>query len=461
MASEDLRIIVSADGADTAARKIRGVQDAVGTQNSGLTGAVFKANIAIEALRGVLNLAGGALDSFAGFLSESSSVAADTERTMIGLSLAAKYLKLDVDDVTGAAQELSAELNLGIGASASSLQNLLKAGLNLDQATDLMRRFTNEAIIGKRDVISLDEAVQNITFAYKTNNSVLGDLSGFQENFGQLIEEGRESLIAKGHAVEDITDEMAKYEGVINRTNDTLGASEALTGTLTHTQTRLGQENIKLQQTVGNALNPVLNAFLQNVALPGITILRNLAERGIKFLQGVLEDARPYIDIIKESIREFFSIIVGSPVGSEVDDLGRSLKEAFRQELIDLIRDVAIGTKDFVEYLKSPQGKLALENTAALIRLIGDAIQFVISSLNELNAVGGNPFAALSNNLIQQNSVTTGRGRGGTVSYAGSQSPPNLASQRLANNVTINIQGGNRGSSDDFMLINSIKNLNF
>lgn len=251
-------------------------------------------NIAQTAIGNMIaDAVGNASQAMQQFISDSSKMAASYEKAMTTLEIISPRFNVPAEQAKQVANELGRELRIGPQAAAESLQNLLKSGLGLEQSAELMKRFTNEAITGKSDNIGLDEAVQNLSFAYQTNNSVLGNLSGISENFSDVIKAGRESLIKQGVAVEDITDEMAKYEGMINLTNLTLGSAEKFQNGFIDNQARIEQVTrdvqLKIGQLINKALEPLQRAFL-DVAEPLIkneTLLKSLAA-GLGVVFGVI-----------------------------------------------------------------------------------------------------------------------------------------------------------------------------
>lgn len=216
------------------------------------------------------------------FGKQASQEAMNLEKAMITLEIISGKFGVSATEAQKAAQSLGKELRIGVGSAAESLQNLLKSGLNLGQATELMKRFTNEAITGKSANISLSQAVQNLSFAYATGNSALGNMSGISENWIDITERGRETLVKQGMSVKDITDDMAKFRGIMDLTNLTLGSAERFTGTLTDKQAILGQNMVDLKVTIGNLLNPTIAFFVDKIA-SGVSILNNL----ILAIQGV------------------------------------------------------------------------------------------------------------------------------------------------------------------------------
>lgn len=212
----------------------------------------------IAAGLGLANLGSQMVGNMKQFLSDASQEANNFQKAMTTLDIIAGRFGESGEKAQSSAKKLGAELRIGVGPAAEGLQNLLKTGLDLDTASELMKRFTNEAITGKSPTISLGQAVQNLTFAYATNNSALGNLSGISENFSDIIDKGRAALEKEGMAAGEITDDMAKLKGMMDLTNLTMGSAERFTGTLVDKQAQLDQKMTDLKVTIGQGLNTVL-----------------------------------------------------------------------------------------------------------------------------------------------------------------------------------------------------------
>lgn len=247
-----LDIITKSDGkgADDAAKKIDGL------------GGSMKRIGEIASAIGLANIGSQIVGNIKQFMGEASQEATNFTKAMTTLDIIAGRFGESGTKAQEAAKTLGAELRIGVGPAAEGLQNLLKSGLDLDTAADLMKRFTNEAITGKSPTISLGQAVQNLTFAYATNNSALGNLSGISENFSDIIKKGEEALLKEGVAAGDITEEMAKLKGMMDLTNLTMGSAERFTGTLIDKQAQLDQKMTELKITVGTGLNMVLSEMI-------------------------------------------------------------------------------------------------------------------------------------------------------------------------------------------------------
>lgn len=200
------------------------------------------------------------------FLKDANEEANNFQKAMTTLEIIAGRFGVSADEAKTSAKELGTELRIGTGAAAESLQNLLKSGLNLSQARELMKRFANEAMTGKSSTISLAQAVQNLSFAYTTNNSALGNLSGISENFSDITNKGRDALLAQGIAASQITDDMAKFQGIMDLTNLTMGSAEQFAGSYADKQALLDQKILELKVNIGEKLNPVLGQLTDQFA---------------------------------------------------------------------------------------------------------------------------------------------------------------------------------------------------
>lgn len=255
-----LDIITKSDG--------KGIDDAT-KKVDGFGGTLQKIG-SIAAGIGLANIGSQMVGNLKQFLGDASQEATNFTKAMTTLDIIAGRFGESGQEAQQAAQKLGSELRIGVGPAAEGLQNLLKSGLDLDTAADLMKRFTNEAITGKSPTISLGQAVQNLTFAYATNNSALGNLSGISENFSDIIAKGEEALIKEGVAAEDITEDMAKLKGMMDLTNLTMGSAERFTGTLVDKQAQLDQQMTQLKVTIGEGINVVMAGLIDLVLNSGI-----------------------------------------------------------------------------------------------------------------------------------------------------------------------------------------------
>lgn len=245
-----------------------------------------------------------AVSKIVGFGKQASEEAMNLEKAMITLEIISGKFGVSAKDAQESARLLGEELRIGVGASAESLQNLLKSGLSLPQAVELMKRFTNEAMTGKSANISLAQAVQNLSFAYATGNSALGNMSGISENWIDITEKGRVALEKEGVATKNITNDMAKFRGIMDLTNLTMGSAERFTGTLIDKKAILGQETINLKVKLGEQLNPKIAEFTDKLTQVIVEVNKLLDK--IPQLTRFFEDHKKVIEAVASFIALVF-----------------------------------------------------------------------------------------------------------------------------------------------------------
>lgn len=241
--------------------------------------------------------------AFTFFAKSAIDLKSETDKANISLGIMSERFGQNSTKAKALADMLGKDLRIGTGAASEGLQNLIKSGLTLDQSADLLKRFTNEAITGKSESISLADAVKNLTFAYATNNSALGNMSGISENWSNITEKGKtilqgwngtanesagiskalagqikayeDSLKKSGKTLSASDDEMAKYVGLLQLTNLTMGSSEKFQGTYTDNVAKMNLKIIELKLALGtllqNALNPLVQWFTNSGIIDRMT----------------------------------------------------------------------------------------------------------------------------------------------------------------------------------------------
>lgn len=308
---------------------ISGFEQGMKRANSAIGGmkdGINRVNDSLSGFRNTMAIVGGVTGfGLVTFLNEAKNEAKQFETAMIGLDIIAGRFGITGQKAKDAAIGLGRELRIGTGAAADSLQNLIKSGLSLDDSVELLRRFTNEALTGKSASISLSQAVQNLSFAYATNNSALGNLSGINENFQDIIKRGEQALLAQGVAASDITEDMAKFKGMMDLTNLTLGSSARLAGTLADQEAVLEQQKRELLVTVGQQLNPVMSEFISMITESGVIedmgtwareVLPKVGAELIKFANWVRDNQDLVIGFLKALAAAIIALSVASAVAS-------------------------------------------------------------------------------------------------------------------------------------------------
>ena len=178
---------------------------------------------------------------------------ADSARlAMMGLERVAKGTHQDFGKVE-AAMKTAGQGMLKFNTRATGLRNLMLAGLGADEAADMMNTFVDIASIGRSSTITLSDAVLNLTQAFKTEQSELGDLSGMTANFSEIMKVGARRAKELGLELDKADTKMLgikelhkTLEGAaVDATTGLAGATNELT---------IAWENFSLE--VGKELSP-------------------------------------------------------------------------------------------------------------------------------------------------------------------------------------------------------------
>jgi hypothetical protein len=154
------------------------------------------------------------------------------KNSLLGLDSTATSMKVDLNETTKAAQELSKDGLMTIGQAATGLKNLLISGYGLPEATTIMNRFKDSAAFGRQASLSFGEAITSATEGIKNGNSILVDNAGVTKNLSVMLQEAGYSAQDLMKASSDAGVRMAIYNGIIRETSHQQGDAAKLAGTL-------------------------------------------------------------------------------------------------------------------------------------------------------------------------------------------------------------------------------------
>jgi len=160
----------------------------------------------------------------------------------------------DISEVKDAALGLTKDGLLSLSGAAQGLKNLLSTGLNLKQATDLMRVFKDAAAFNRQGILEYEEAIVRATAGVKMQNIRLIDDVGIRTRIAQMMKK-------QGYELEDLTDETKKagavqalYSGLVNEGRYFLGDAAKLTQTFAGTQAQLEAQLLKTRAAFGDVI---------------------------------------------------------------------------------------------------------------------------------------------------------------------------------------------------------------
>lgn len=345
-------------------RNAQSAGKSAGASSNAIAMGFAKAQIALSAFTTIAN---GAISVVKGFVTQAMGMveeSANMERQFTTLAILAEKFNLDGKKASETAKQLGKDLNIGVGNSAESLQKLLKSGLNIEQATELMKRFANEAITGKESTMSLGQAVNNLASGYQMEMSAIMDRAGISENISALLEKEAKLRGVELASLDEASRAQLKYDAFIRLTNQTLGASEALEENYIVRKSKMSQATDELGVKMGEMLKPVGELEL------GLMSLKNKAFD--RLIQG-LGDVYNKNDDFKFSIERVIAAV--TEFGTKLETKVLSFIDGFIQGLSES-GDEALVTSDIL----AGDGGL-LENLDVLLEKMG------------LNAEGGKQFA--------------------------------------------------------------------
>ena len=165
------------------------------TTQEDLTKSFVKGGVAVEIFK-------RALQSAKQFLNESVQETLEYRNALSATTATVRAFGLEEQNLMPAIQRLTEDGLLTQADAYRTLSQLLAGGLNIQEAIDLTEAYKNVAAFGRDTTLSFSEAVKNNAEAFLTESSILGNRSGLQENFNQLIQLGADEM---GKSVKALT----------------------------------------------------------------------------------------------------------------------------------------------------------------------------------------------------------------------------------------------------------------
>lgn len=214
---------------------------------------------------GVFAVADRALHTLAETMKDSVNQATQYQMAMTGLTSVANYFGITQEDAKKSAQSLASDGLMTVADAGNSLKQLLASGLNLDQAQKLMEAYKNEAAFGRVNTIDYTQAVGNLAESFKTENSMIGNLSGQTENYSYILDIGAAKLGKKTAALTATERVQAKYLGTLEVAKKNEGDAAKMSDTFAGAQSRLTvaiqNQKIALGEAIQYGLTPFYNAL--------------------------------------------------------------------------------------------------------------------------------------------------------------------------------------------------------
>ena len=233
------------------------------------------------------------------------------QKAMMGLTSVAAAFGVSQEEVIDVAKRLADETGISYAVVATGLRNLLTAGLELDQAVEIFEAFTDIAALSRRDFLTLDQAVLNLTSSYRAQLSMLAEAAGMTENYDLIIKNGAAKI---GKRVSDLTrleKAEAKRLGVLEVALRAEGDLARYMDTSAGRMIMLRKAWRDISIAIGEAFDPVIRQ--------GIEILSSLAKvigfmaiPAFKILATVIYTVTWTINAMMKSFALFIGLIGGA-----------------------------------------------------------------------------------------------------------------------------------------------------
>lgn len=201
---------------------------------------------------------------------------AEMERNLKSLDAVERGFLGTTGTLTQKAKDLQDQF-FGLSATSGALRNLISSGLGVPEAVELIDVFKERAILLGNATIPLEQRLINLTQAFKTEQSELGDASGLTDNFSAIVERGSQIVGKNAEEMTKAERAQAKYKAIVELSLPFIGQTAQMTESLTGNQAALATEVTKTQQAVGSALAPAYQALLRALA-PIVEGSRKFAE---------------------------------------------------------------------------------------------------------------------------------------------------------------------------------------
>ena len=211
------------------------------------------------------------------FAKESVQAANELSDALTGLKSILAGQGRSFSDAEKFLQEYTADGLVPMTNAITAYKNLASRGYDDSQIQKTLVALKDAAAFGRAASYSMGDAVQSATEGLKNENSVLVDNAGVTKNVAKMWEEYAASI---GTTANNLTQEqkiLAEVNGILEESKFQTGDAAKVAGTLSGQLSQLSVNFNNLKVAVGNALTPIVTAFLPviNSAVAAMTRFAN------------------------------------------------------------------------------------------------------------------------------------------------------------------------------------------
>ena len=309
---------------------------------SGLKGLATAATSAVGPLGVVAIVIGAVVLAVAGLYKALKSLSdpyTEYETAVMGLSSVSAAFGQSQQGAKDAALELSSDGLIPLTTTINGLKSLLSTGLSLDKAINLMEAYKDEAAFGRVQTISYEQAVANLAESFKTENAMIGNLSGQVENYNYIIRLGTNILGIHNRELTAAERTEAKYLGTLEVAKKALGDTGRYTETYQGQLAKLEFTVRMIRIEIGTYFQPILKLFtkwLGNAAdvtrgwlVPAMEVLAKVILIVVSTIKVAIDGLINYGDIAVGVFKSMASLSL-SPLEASLQRSGQRMSTDFK-----------------------------------------------------------------------------------------------------------------------------------
>lgn len=187
------------------------------------------------------------------------------ERGMLGLNVMAKTTGQSMTDATALATKYARTGLMSISEAATSVQNLLAAGLNLEQVDKLMQGALDTSVFLHEEMYTIGSAVEKMTFGFRVLNERNIDAIGINQRLNRTYKEYESTIGKTTEQFTELDRHMAVYNKLIQETSRYTGGADFAMNTFSGTLDRLSANIEIFKVRMGEALVPVIGTLAEKM----------------------------------------------------------------------------------------------------------------------------------------------------------------------------------------------------
>lgn len=241
-------------GLETAKKKLQTIEEEnkkVESSNKSLEGSYLAMSASIViALAGIKSAIDEGVEKYNKYTS-----------SMQALQKTAKATNNSMSDITEAMKDVNEFKFIDDADLSKSMQNLLRYGFTVEQATELLKVMQDVAVGNKEPQYELSEAIKVTTDGIRMENSVLSNAVGVEKNIAKMHEEYAAKIEKSTDALTQAEKVQAVYNGFMSEAKDFTDSAAEMANNYQGQQAQLNAVNLEFSRIIGESMIPSLTQY--------------------------------------------------------------------------------------------------------------------------------------------------------------------------------------------------------